>query len=74
MEFFDYLKKTTSITTANTLIIGRSIGSGGASYLATNRNFEHLVLISPFSSITLVAQDIAGCPGKLLKCHFDNLE
>jgi len=37
-------------------VIGRSLGSGIASYLAAKRNISHLVLVTPFDSIEAVAQ------------------
>ena len=58
----------------NTVVLGRSIGSGGATYLAVHKKLRNLALISPFSSIPKVAVDFAGCAGKLLvKNHFDNI-
>jgi len=39
-------------------VIGRSLGSGVATYLASKRPVEKMVLISPFDSITSVAQNI----------------
>lgn len=77
LEFYDYLvnNKTPVVNSSNTVIIGRSIGSGGACYLASRKNLQHLVLISPFSTIRTVAQDFVGCLGKcLLKEHFNNIE
>ena len=62
------------INRENTIVIGRSIGSGGASYLACQKNIRNLVLISPFSNIPSVATDFVGCIGKIVKCHFDNEE
>ena len=38
-------------------VIGRSLGSGVASYLAANRPVEKLILVTPFDSIKHVAQD-----------------
>lgn len=52
--------------------MGRSIGSGGASYLAGHRNVPLLVLMSPFDSIRQVAIKMVGCLGCLIKQHFDN--
>ena len=52
--------------------MGRSIGTGGASYLAGNRNIPLLVLMSPFDSIKNVATGMVGCMGCILKQHFDN--
>lgn len=37
-------------------VIGRSLGSGVATYLATQRRFEHLVLVTPFDSVESLAQ------------------
>jgi len=54
--------------------MGRSIGTGGASYLAGNRNVPMLILMSPFDSIKSVASGWVGCIGCLVKQHFDNLE
>jgi fermentation-respiration switch protein FrsA (DUF1100 family) len=54
------------------LVMGRSIGTGGASYLAGNRNIPLLVLMSPFDSIKNVATGMVGCMGCILKQHFDN--
>ena len=58
----------------NTIVIGRSIGSGGATYLACNKNMKNLILVSPFSTIPNVAKDFVGCLGGCVKCHFNNLE
>jgi len=41
-------------------IIGRSIGGGPATYLASVSNIACLVLVSPFTSIRGVVKDIAG--------------
>ncbi|CAM5999699.1 unnamed protein product [Sphagnum balticum] len=54
-------------------VMGRSIGSGGASYLAGHRSVPVLILISPFDTIKDVARDMVGCLGCLIKQHFDNL-
>lgn len=56
--------------------MGRSIGSGGATYLASQKNLQNLILVSPFSTIPNVATDFVGCSCTkcFLKCHFNNLE
>ena len=62
------------INSMNTIVVGRSIGSGGATYLAVHKNIKNLALISPFSNIPKVASDFAGFAGRLLvKNHFDNI-
>jgi esterase/lipase len=38
-------------------IIGRSLGTGVASFLAANKDIEKLILITPFDSLMQVAQD-----------------
>ena len=52
--------------------MGRSIGSGGASYLAGNRKIPILILMSPFDSIKKVSSSIVGCMGYVVKQHFNN--
>ena len=46
------LEKQTTIS-----VIGRSLGSGVATYLASKRPVKKMALISPFDSITRVAQN-----------------
>ena len=41
---------------ADILVVGRSLGSGVATYLASKRGVGKLVLVTPFDSITSVAQ------------------
>ena len=53
-------------------VMGRSIGSGGASYLANQKQAPLLILISPFDSIKEVAKHMVGCIGCIVKQHFDN--
>lgn len=54
--------------------MGRSIGTGPATFLASQVNPEKLILISPFDRIVKVAEDIAGCMGKIVKDHFNNVK
>ncbi len=57
-------------------VIGRSLGSGVATYLAAHRDISKLVLITPFDSIKNVAQShYPFLPVNwLLKDHFDSLK
>ncbi len=57
----------------NIFAMGRSIGSGGATYLANKRRVQGLILISPFSTIEKVGKDII-CIGGIVKNHFNNEE
>lgn len=43
---------------ANISIIGRSLGTGVATYLASKRNINKLVLVTPFDSLQSVAQEL----------------
>lgn len=72
LHFYDYLTKSQErvINAQNTIVIGRSIGSGGASYLASRKRIENLVLISPFSTI----KSVPGVIGCIVKQHFNNIE
>ncbi len=51
LTLFDHIKANGPIT-----VIGRSLGSGVATYLATERAIGKLVLITPFESVLGVAQ------------------
>lgn len=42
----------------NVSLIGRSLGSGIATYVAANRKAEKLVLVTPFDSIVAIAQQL----------------
>jgi len=72
----DYLQRDRKIPVGNIFVLGRSIGSGPATYLAArNLGLAGLILESPFSSIDDAA---AGFwyfriyPGLILRTHFDN--
>lgn len=53
LAIFDQLPEHESIT-----VVGRSLGSGVATYLASKRQFDKLVLVTPYDSITRVAQKV----------------
>jgi len=59
----------------NISIIGRSLGSGVATYLASKRPIKKLVLVTPFDSIRSVAQEIFPIypMNILLKDRYDSL-
>ena len=54
--------------------MGRSIGSGGACYLANRERIQNLILVSPFSTISSVAKDFVGILGCIVKDHFHNIQ
>jgi len=53
--FYDYLLDAEKIK--NPIIIGRSLGTGIATYLASKRNIKKVILISPYDSIENIAKE-----------------
>ena len=55
-------------------VMGRSLGSGVATYLGSNREIDKLVLVTPFDSVRNVAQGAFPVYpiGWLLKDHYDS--
>ncbi len=56
LAIYDYAVERDDIDNENIVLMGRSIGSGSAVYLAHERKVKSLVLISPFESIRAVAK------------------
>jgi len=70
LAIFDEIRpRYTSIS-----VIGRSLGSGVATYLATERNIDRLILVTPFDSIENVARKALPIlpVSLLLKDKFDS--
>lgn len=61
--------------TGKVVVMGRSIGTGVATYLATKRKVDGVILVTPYDSITSVAQEnYPLLPIKLIaKYSFDSL-
>ena len=57
LEIYDFLTKICKLPDQNIIIIGRSLGSGPASYLAANRKAFAQILISPFMTLKDVILD-----------------
>jgi len=57
-------------------VIGRSLGTGVASFLASKKQVKHLILITPFDSILNIAQDMFPFypMSILLKDKFSSIE
>ena len=68
---FDELRASYS----NISVIGRSLGSGVATYLATARDIDKLILVTPFDSIENVARNAMPLlpVSLLLKDRFDSV-
>ena len=73
INVFDFLVREANVSNENIIIIGRSIGSGPATYLASKRKVGALVLISPFTSIKELIKDRAGSfAASFVANRFDN--
>lgn len=71
---YDFLHYRVGYQGKNIIIMGRSIGSGPSTYLATNRKAGLLTLISPFTSIKRMVNEFGGSLAtNFIKNHFDNL-
>jgi uncharacterized protein len=57
LRIYDELEERGMIDPAHTIVMGRSIGTGTAVYLAANREIQGAVLISPYDSMVNVARD-----------------
>lgn len=74
MLVFDYFVNKIGIDEKDIVICGRSIGSGPAVHLASNRTPGALILISPFKSIQDTAGSILGIFSFIVKNRFNNIE
>ena len=57
---FEYLTKVISVKESDIILFGRSMGSGPATYLASQYNACALLLMSPYTSIKDVARSLLG--------------
>ena len=63
---FDFLTETLKIESENIIVFGRSIGSAPATYLCSQRKPGALILMSPFTSVRAVAENLVGTLMKFL--------
>lgn len=71
---FDYFIEKIGVLKKDIVIIGRSIGSGPAVYLSSQREVGALILISPFISIQEGSSIILGIFKFLVAERFKNIE
>ncbi|EAR99030.2 alpha/beta superfamily hydrolase (macronuclear) [Tetrahymena thermophila SB210] len=72
---YNFLTEKLNYSYKNIIILGRSIGTGPATWLAANKKVGGLILISPFTSIRGVAKHVAGSFAQhLIKERFVNIE
>lgn len=72
---YDYFSQRDDVDNENMVVMGRSLGSGVAVYLAQNRPVKGVILVTPYDSITSVAHEqFPYLPvSLLLKHHFDSV-
>lgn len=71
---FDFLRERMKVDSGNIFVFGRSIGSGPATYLCSQRDPAALCLMSPFTSIQEVAKNLVGVLKVLIADKFPNRE
>ena len=68
-----FVQMMSTIKEKDIILLGRSLGSGPATYLAANHEPGGLILMSPYTSIKSVANGKVGFFSFLLAEQFDNL-
>lgn len=72
---FDFLVKKLAFDPKNIIVFGRSIGTGPATYLASQRpECKLLLLFSPFMSLRSAVKDMASVFSIFVRERFPNLE
>ena len=71
----EYLTKTLRYEERDIVLVGRSMGTGPACYLASNcKNLAALILISPYTSLKAATKTLLGSLASMLvRERFDNL-
>lgn len=57
LTIYDHFVRQPGVDSVRVVVVGRSLGSGVATYLASQRSMRGVLLIAPFDSITEVAQN-----------------
>ena len=57
LAIYDYAVMQPGVSANNIVVMGRSLGSGVATYLAASRPVRGVVLVTPYDSLVSVAQD-----------------
>ena len=74
-NIFDFFTDLLFVKESRVLLVGRSIGSGPACYLASRHRVAGLVMVSSFTGIKSVVKDFVGSVLQyLIKERFNNLE
>ncbi|UCZ51396.1 alpha/beta hydrolase [Bacillus shivajii] len=75
LAIYDHVKNKGNVDETQIAVMGRSMGTGPAVYLSSERDVTGTILVSPYDSLTNVAKDrYPFIPVSiLLKHHFDNI-
>lgn len=75
LTIYDYFSHRGDVDPERIIVMGRSLGSGVAVYVAQKRAVKGLILVTPYDSMTSVAQEKFPClpVSLLLKHRFDSL-
>lgn len=75
LEIFDLLAARDDVDPDRIVVVGRSLGSGVAVHVGSQRPVAGVVLVSPYDSVRSVAQSLYPFApiGWLLRHHFDSL-
>ena len=73
---YDIFSKRTDVDSSKIMAFGRSLGTGVAVYLASQRSLKGAILVSPYDSVRSIAQEIYPYVpiAFLLKHHFDAIK
>lgn len=72
IKVYQFLINTLDFKPDQIIVLGRSLGSGPAIFLASRRHIGALILISPFYSLQAVAKNLGGYFAFLLPDIFRN--
>lgn len=72
---YDYLANRNDVDDKNLVVMGRSLGTGIATYVAANRNTAGVILVSPYDKLSSPAKDAYPLlpVEMLLKHKFDSI-
>lgn len=75
LEIYDYFSHREDVDNSKIVVMGRSLGTGVATYVASHRNPIAAILISPYDSIANIAKEVhPNLPVDLmLKHRFDSI-
>lgn len=72
---FDFLVETLNFLPENIFIFGRSIGTGPATFLASQRKkCKMLILFSPFTNLKAIVKDYVSILSVFVRDRFPNIE